>query len=243
MTKEIIMIHGWGTQAYNSSVSLAKNKPDIAWKDRQVLVKQLAKKYPLRFFNLPGFCGVGEPKKKFFDLEDFSNYLDKWLKFQGITPLAIVGYSFGGAVALDYKVRFRSKSRIILVSPALKRRDSFKSIIGRLAKNLVPPKYTKTLKSLYQSLFSTYYHEGSTFLRKSYDKIVRRDTRSQLTKVLPEDMLLVFGNSDTSTPYDYVSSIVKRNKLNCTIIPGGDHNIGETHPRLVSSAIIRFLSK
>jgi len=243
MSKEIVMIHGWGTRSYNSNLDCEKGNEDAAWSQRQELVNLLEKKYPVRFFNLPGFCYVKEPQKQAFDLEDFSDYLDKWIEEQDIKPTAIVGYSFGGAVALDYKVRHKSNIPVILISPALKRKETVKSQIGKIGKNIVPQRYFDTLKSLYQSVFSKYYREGTPFLRASYDKIARRDIRPLLEMVDPNDIFLIYGDSDTSTPADYVSEIVDKCNLNCLVINGGGHNIGETHPEEISSAIIDFLSK
>ena len=77
----------------------------------------------------------------------------------------------------------------------------------------------------------------------SYDKLARRDIRSLLDLVDPKDILLVYGDSDTSPPADYISEIVEKNGLNCLIIKGGDHNIGKTHAEEISSAITDFLSK
>jgi len=242
MSKEIVMIHGWGTQSYNSNLDCEMVKEDVAWSQRQELVNLLEKKYSIRFFNLPGFCCVKEPENQAFDLEDFSDYLNMWIEDQNIKPEAIVGYSFGGAVALDYKVRYKSNIPVILISPALKRRETIKSQIGKMGKHIVPQKYFDSLKSLYQSIFSKYYREGTPFLRESYDKIARRDIRPQLEMVDPKDILLIYGDSDTSTPADYISELAEKNNLNCLIIKGGDHNIGGTHSEEIETAIIDFLS-
>lgn len=243
MSKEIVMIHGWGTRSYSSNLDCERINEDVAWSQRQELVNLLEKKYSIRFFNLPGFCCVKEPENQSFDLEDFSDYLKMWIEDQNIKPEAIVGYSFGGAVALDYKVRHKSNIPVILISPALKRRETVRSQMGKIGKHIVPQRYFDSLKSMYQTIFSKYYRDGTPFLRESYDKIARRDIRPQLEMVDPKDILLIYGDSDTSTPADYISEIVEKNNLNCLIIKGGDHNIGGTHPEEVSKAITDFLSK
>ncbi len=237
------MVHGWGTGSYNSNLNCENVGEDVAWSNRREFVDLLEEKFTLRFFNLPGFCCVEESKTESFDVEDFSDYFAKWLKDQKVKPSAIVGYSFGGVIALDFKVRYKSDIPVVLIAPALKRKVTVKSQMGALGKTFVPQKYFDTLKSLYQSLFSRYYREGTPFLRASYDKIARRDIRPLLDEVDPQDILLVYGDSDTSTPAEYISEVVKKNDLNCITIAGGDHNIGGTHPELVSSAIIDFLSK
>lgn len=241
MSKEIVMVHGWETQVYNSKLNCENVSEDIAWRNRENLIKQLRKKHPLRFFNLPGFCCVKEPNQVAYDIEDFSDYFAKWLTDQDIKLVAIVGYSFGGVVALDYKVRYKSDVPVVLISPALKRRETIKSQIGRIGKSIAPQKYSDSLKSLYQSIFSKYYRHGTPFLRASYDKIARRDARLLLEKVVSEEIILVYGDSDKSTPVQYISNLVNQNHLRGLIIKGGDHNIGSTHPEQILTAITNFL--
>lgn len=236
------MIHGWGVNFYNSNINCEKVEKDIAWKDRRELVNLLKEKYSLLNFNLPGFCCTEEPNKHYFDIEDFSNYLAKWLKDKKTKPSAIVAYSFGGAIALDYKARYKSDIPVILISPALKRKETIKSQFGSMGKGFIPQIFFDSLKSFYQSLFSRYYREGTPFLRASYDKIARRDTRPLLDKVDLKEILLIFGEQDTSTPVEYILEATEKNHPNCIIIKGGGHNIGGTHPKQVSSAIIEFLS-
>ncbi|MFZ3069114.1 MAG: alpha/beta hydrolase [Microgenomates group bacterium] len=243
MKKEIVMIHGWATRSYNSNLDCKEINEGIAWSQRQGLINILEKEYSIRFFNLPGFCCIKEPQKQAFDLEDFSDYLDIWIKSKGIKPVAIVGYSFGGAVALDYKSRYKSDTKVILISPALKRKETIKSQMGKMGKHVVPKKYFTLLKSIYQYIFNKYHREGTTFMRASYDKIARRDIRSQLEKVNPKEILLIYGDSDTSTPADYIYEIVEKNKLNCFIIKGGNHNIGDTHPEEIFSAVAAFIPR
>lgn len=237
------MIHGWGIENYNSRIDCEQIGEDVAWRHRKRLVDLLLEKYPVRFFNLPGFCCVAEPKAAYFDLEDFSDNLANWLSGQVTKPAAIVGYSFGGAVALDYKIRHRSDVPVVLIAPALKRKETIKSQLGGFGRKIAPRKYADTLKSLYQTIFSRYYSEGTPFLRASYDKIARRDLRPMLGTVAPSELLLVYGDADKSTPAEYITKIVEQHHLNCMIIPGGDHNIGETHPDKIAAAIVSFISK
>lgn len=238
MKKTLVLIHGWGTSGYNSNLP-TKPPEDDAWKTRIKLLSLLRRKYQLLFYNLPGFCGVREPKEKSFDVEDFSDLFHKWLTKNSIVPQAIIGYSFGGAVTLSYKTRYQSKTPIILISPALKRKESFKSHLASLGKRIIPESILKSLKPAYQSLFSRYYHQGTPFLRASYDKIARRDLRPLLSKINPKEILLIFGNSDTATPHTYIKGFGKEKSV--CIIKNGDHEIGATHPQEIFKLINNFV--
>jgi pimeloyl-ACP methyl ester carboxylesterase len=236
------MIHGWGTKSYNGNLDSEKVREDFAWSSKIELVNLLKEKYNVHFFNLPGFCSVPEPQKNFFDVEDFTDYFAIWLKEQNIKPFAIIGYSFGGAVTLDYKVRYKTTSHIILISPALKRKENLKSHIASFGKYLIPSRYLNHLKHIYQSIFSKYYQMGTPFLRASYDKIVRRDMRPLLKSVNKREILLIYGDSDESTPSKLVTKTISELGLMSKIIKRGGHEIGATHPKEVFSAITRFLS-
>lgn len=239
----LLMVHGWATNCYNSNFGCENVEESVAWAQRKKLLNLLRKRYQLLYFNLPGFCCVKEPaNKKAFDLEDFSDYLNTCLINRKVVPKAIVGYSFGAVVVLDFKIRYKSNIPIVLISPALKRKETIKSAMAKIGKYIVPSECFSSLKSLYQFIFSKYYREGTPFLRASYDNIARRDARSLLRLVNIDEILLIYGDSDGSTPMHYVSKITSERNLNLCIIQGGDHNIGNTHPEMVAKAIIDFLN-
>lgn len=240
MSKEAILIHGWDPNYYNKNVA-ANSSENIAWSHRPDLIRLLSEHYDLEYFNLPGFAGVPEPKERYYDVEDFTDRLASWIGSNEKDPKVIIGYSFGGAVALDYKSRYKTNTPVVLISPAIVRQESAKSTIGNTAKQIVPPSLISPLKDVYQKIFSRYYRLGTPFLRSSYDHIVRRDLSSLLDEVDPGGALLIYGNKDTSTPWHLVEQKVKAAGLDYEIIEGGGHNIGQTHPDNIVAAINQFL--
>lgn len=243
MRKEIVVVHGWDPRVYNHQLDCQQVEKSIAWQNRRNLISLLKAKYSLSFFNLPGFCCVPEPDVKAFTVGDFSRSLADWLKKQPTQPGAIIGYSFGGVVALDYKVRFEKKIPVILISPALKRKESIRSSIARTGRHIFANHCYGWLKHFYQVIFSRYYRQGSLFLRTSYDLIVRHDARSLLQRVDSKEILLIYGENDQSTPVEYIEDLVKKQGINCLVIKNGGHQIGSTHPQQISKAIDEFLSE
>ena len=240
MGKELVLIHGWDTRFYSNRLNLNAPEPGIAWSDRKELVDLLKRKFEVKFFDLPGFCGKAEPNKDFYDIEDFSDELNDWLSKEKIKPEGIIGYSFGGAVALNYKIRYKTEIPVILISPALSRSESSFSEIGSLSKSVIPNFAREQLKSVYQSIFSKYYRLGSPFIKKSYDHIVRRDISPDLKRIPSEEVLLIYGVKDSSTPWKNVEELVEKTGINYVLVDGG-HNIGETNAKGVFTEIIRFL--
>ncbi len=241
--KEMVLIHGWDTNCYNSKIIDKPVAENIAWTHRNQLLSLLSSNFRLTYFNLPGFCGTPEPKKDYFNVEDFTNYFNTWISKQEKQPEIILGYSFGGVVALDYKVRYKLNIPIILISPALLRSTSLKSRLAQHGKNLIPEVLSKQLKGQYQHLFSKYYREGSSFLRNSYDHIVRRDMSRELAQVDKNSILLIYGAKDTSTPWLAVKDKTSEADLDYLLIANGEHSIGQTHPKEIVDAINAFLNK
>ena len=239
MSREAVLIHGWNPDCYNTNLK-GYVADSIAWKERASLINTLGRNFSLRFFNLPGFCGVPEPKEKYFDIEDFSSNFATWIKKQKRVPDLIIGYSFGGVVALDYKIRYGSQVPVVLISPALRRRESVFSKIGHIFGDSLPSNLSENLKPAYQALLSKYYRLGTPFIRESYDRIVRRDTSRLLDKVEPSEILLIYGVKDTATPWNLVKEKIVKRGLDYILIPGGDHNIGQTHARRIVEGIERF---
>lgn len=240
MTKEVLLIHGWDPRFYNRN--LGENVPDeIAWSYRSELINLLSRDYKLRYFNLPGFCGVPEPEKKQYNIGDFTDRLAESIKSNAQKPQLIIGYSFGGVVALDYKNRYDDSIPAVLISPAIVRKETLRSKMAHVIKNGVSDGVSDVLKRHYQYIFSRYYRSGTSFLRNSYDLIVRQNTLSLLEKIDPMQLLLVYGDSDVSTPWTMVERKVKDFGINYHLIPGGTHNIGKTHPEEIVKLINNFL--
>lgn len=242
--KKVLLIHGWGTSSYNSNLkTLGKNLVESTWIDRKMFVKGLKSNFEVRFFNLPGFCGTTEPKEKFYDVEDFTNYLHRWLETRKKKPDIVIGYSFGGVVALDYKIRYSPKIPTVLIAPALKRKEGLWSLVAKKTKYFVPGFITNKLRGWYQTIFSKYYRKGSDFLRNSYDVIARRDTRNMLLSVDNRTLKIIIGDQDTSTPFGMIKEELNKLQIARKVIAGGDHDIAKTHYREILEAILEFSKK
>lgn len=239
MSKELTLVHGWDPNYYNNMLNSAPTE-NMAWSHRTKLLQLLESHFDLKYYNLPGFCGEPEPDTP-YDVEDFTDSFATWMQMRPAQPSAVLGYSFGGVVALDYKARYQSNIPVILVSPAILRQVSAKSGIASTAKKYLPAFVTKKTKSIYQYLFSRYYRAGTDFLRTSYDMIVRRDLSGKLLEITSGGVLLVYGSNDTSTPFNLVEQTVKEADHDFIVIPGGGHGIGQTHPNDIVQAILTFM--
>ncbi len=240
MSKTAILIHGWSPNRYTTRI---KNPyPSFGWDHMPELTSLLSKNFKLKYYNLPGFCGEPEPNKDHFDVEDFTNVFAKWMKKEGHNAKVIIGYSFGGAIALDYKVRSKTHIPIILISPAIIRANTLKSNVAALIKRLFPKVVSGKLRRIYQNITSEYYRKGTPFLKNTYNIIVRRDLRPLLKKINSKEVLLIYGTHDSATPWNLVEKTVVNNKLKYQLFQDGNHNIGQTHPREIVEKIRQFFN-
>ena len=113
----ILLIHGWNYENYYGRCQ------DIAWSNRINFVNELKKKYNVYYPDLPGFGKNKEPNVNKWSLDDFAKYISDYIKDNKLEIDYILGYSFGGAVAVRYKSIYNNNIKEILVSPALIRTE------------------------------------------------------------------------------------------------------------------------
>lgn len=220
MKKNILLIHGWDYLLYTNMT-----KSSDAWGNYKKLIAALEEKYNVYKINLPGFCSAAEPKEKQWNIEDFSNYINSYLTSNNIKIDLILGYSFGGAVALDYKYRYKSKEKLFLVAPAIIRNfDNSKKFIST-------PKIVEPLRDILRDIYVIYIVKnnemkyGTKFLRNTYQNIVREDKRELLEKLNPKDICIVYGSNDTAVdPNKMLKTIDKKYLDSIKIIDNADHD-------------------
>lgn len=240
----VVLVHGWGYSFYHKNLSEDVSH-DYAWQHRAQLLELLSTRYSLNLYNLPGFIDKPEPNVPSYKITDFaadfSSYLNQLRKTSGDLAF-ILGYSFGGAVALTHKLQTQDPTPLVLVSPALSRSESNASSLAHFVGTYTPDAMRAGLAHVYQMLLNPYYRNASPFLRRTYNHIVGVDLSNSLADLPDRNILFVYGDSDEDTPWNNVAEKVIALNLAHEIIVGGGHNIGGTHPAEVFSAIESFFS-
>ena len=230
--KSILLLHGWNDSNYTSQTD-SKD----AWNNRQVFVDKLSKKYKIYKLNFPGFCGQKEPNKPWY-LRDYVNYVFKYIKDNDINPDYILGYSFGGAVALLYNKMIDPNQKIVLVSPAIKRINS------KSHSFISTPSFMEPIRSKLRYLYlryivkNPYILHGTKFLNESYNNIVRVDLFNDLLSINPKNITMIFGSKDNMVDVEYIKNNINEGlKKKMFIIKGGTHDIANSHPDDIISYI------
>ncbi|MDB5086415.1 MAG: alpha/beta hydrolase [Mucilaginibacter sp.] len=235
--KKIVLLHGWNYKNYS------KYGCTDAWENRKGFVDALAAKFEVHKINLPGFCGAPEPKNS-WNLDDFTTFLETYLNSHGLQPDYILGYSFGAAIALNWKNKLQKKAKLILVSPAIIRAYK-KSATGKLShfKKHLPRWLTLFFRDKYlKYLRNPYYTEGTRFLKETYLNIVKIDLTNELVDIQPQDVILIFGSEDTATPFYLLKNRLTNPLLlnRIKVIEGGGHDIANSHLTNIIHLIEKF---
>lgn len=231
--KKILLIHGWNHDNYTSLGC------KDAWNSRSRFVDELSKHFDVVCFNLPGFCGEEDPEHPWI-LSDFAQYLDRVIQRE--RPDIVLGYSFGGAILLHWKVASCNNTvKAVLVSPAILRRYEKKGVSISWLKTVLPERLTTLARDFYLTSIvrNPYYAKASRVMRETYRNIIGLDLRADLLKV-SDELVLIYGEKDTATPpelvKDFLASCKNPHKLH--VIEGGGHDIANTHTGNLVSIIV-----
>ena len=231
----ILLIHGWNYNNYYNQTD--KN----AWNNRKKFIEQLQKNNNVYYPDLPGFGNNKSPKVKKWSLDDYSKYIDEYIRKNKINIDYIIGYSFGGAVALNYKNIFNKNIKLILVSPAIIR-NSKKS-----KKFINTPKKFNYIRSKIRDFYLIHIIKtnemvyGDKFLRNTYQDIVRINMFPILKKLDYKDINIIYGkNDDMVCPMEVFNNANDNLKKQIYIIDGG-HDIANTNTDEVINIINKIM--
>ncbi|MFA5603099.1 MAG: alpha/beta hydrolase [Bacilli bacterium] len=233
MNKEkLLLIHGWGYEHYNKF-----DKKNV-WEDRDEFINQLKRIFDIDIIKLPGFGGQKEPREKYWTLDNYADYIDEYIKNKSKKFDYILGYSFGGAVAVSYKLKYKNKEKLILVSPAINRFHKKNNSFIKTPKLL--EKLRKQIRNFYliNIIKNDFMKHGTKFLRNTYQIIVREDLTDKLKLIDSKEIGFIYGLKDTAVnPKKLLNEISKEYKDRVKIIPDGDHEIASSYPKEIIKLI------
>ncbi len=195
----ILFLHGWG-QSKESMIPL---------------IETLKNKYKCVLIDLPGFGKSDFNNAK--NIEEYTEYIRKFLEANNLLPRYIVGHSFGGKVAVEYYLKYKDIDKLfIIASPILKPKRHlnyyYKVIKYKLKKRLKIKgnegsedykNCSKEMKSFFVSVVNTH-----------YDKLVRN---------IEIPVILIWGNEDEKVPLKKACELNKKLKNSELYIMNGDH--------------------
>lgn len=211
----LVFLHGWGGN-HNSWFPITE---------------KLKKQYKIYAPDLPGFSNT--PISRPYNVNDFDNFLEKYLKDNKIVSPILIGHSFGGTIATNFATT-HSISKLVLVDAAIVRPTQTLSqkIIASFSP-IMKPIISPIRPFLYRLLKlnnSDYYQITNPNLKKTFQTIIRQDLTDKLPHIkIPT--LIIWGDKDTSTPLSdaqIIHSQISNSKL--IVYPNSTHFAYLEHP-------------
>lgn len=191
----VLLLHGWG-----ANIKLFDN-----------LMNLLAPKYRVFALDMPGFGDSEEPPVPWC-VDDYTDFVLKFIEEQGMKKATLLGHSFGGRVIIKILSRpslpFEPQRVIFVDAAGIKPKRKLKNVVkvrifkmSKWVLSLPPVRklYPDALEQLRKKNGSADYNAATPIMRQSLVRVVNED----LTHLLPNikvPTLLVWGENDADTP-------------------------------------------
>ena len=185
--RDVLLLHGWG-----------QNTEMMAF-----IGEFLKDHFVIYNLDFPGF-GKSDEMKRSYSVDDYKEFLRKFILENNINNPIIIAHSFGCRVAIRYAKEYDVYKMVLTGAAGIRDKRTlkwyFKTYTYKLGKkilNIGPlKKYQENLKN---KVGSTDYQNASGIMRETLVKVVNDDIKDLLPYINAET-LLVFGEKDEATP-------------------------------------------
>lgn len=232
--KTLVFLHGWG----DTSLTFSK------------MIENLQDKYLVYSLDLPGFGGSQAPESA-WGLEDYADFVDAWASKVSIKDVyAIVGHSYGGALALTAlgKKSIKAHKLILIASAGIRNQRTLRKKILKASAKLARLPMFLLPQASRQKLRSRFYKSiGSDMLlvphmELTYKRIIGQDVQA-VAKAIDLPTLLIYGSKDRETPPRdgrILNQIIQGSRLE--IIEGSAHFVHQENTTELTNLVLDFLN-
>lgn len=190
----VLLLHGWG-----SDITLFNSMADL-----------LSSKYRVLMPDMPGFGESGEPEEPWC-VDDYADFMLKFLEPYNIKKLTLLGHSFGGRVIIKLcsrRLPFEIEKVILVDSAGVLpeksasqkiKQKGYKMTKRVLQSGAFQKLFPDALENLRKKNGSADYNAASPVMRQTLVRVVNED----LTPLFPNvkcPALLCWGRNDDATP-------------------------------------------
>ncbi len=235
--KYAVILQGWGTRAliYDG------------------IANSLADKYKVVLPDLPGFGDSTEPREP-WGVDEYKDFVLKFLKELGISAATLIGHSFGGRIIIKMAANkdsgFNIEKIVLVDSAGIVNPKSFKTKVKilkyKMIKGIASFKVTQyffgnALEGWKKQQGSDDYRNASPIMKSCLVKAVNENLRD-LLPLIDRETLLIWGDKDTATPLSDAKTMEKLIPgAGLAVIPGGGHFSFLDAPALFDRIINAFL--
>ena len=203
--------------------------------------------------DMPG-TGESEEPKESWDLENYIDFIKKFIESQNIKELDLIGHSNGGRIIIklmsEQNLKFKVGKIILIGSAGILHKKTMKQIIKiktfKLCKKIV---LIKPIRKLFPNLLdkvqsyfgSADYKDSSPVMRTTMVKLINQDVRNFLPNI-KAPTLLIWGENDTATPIadgEIMEKMIPDAGL--IRVKGCSHYVFLENPAFVNIVIANFL--
>lgn len=228
----LVMLHGWGDSHQTFDV----------------LVSHLSKTYTVVSLDLPGF-GASQAPEKVWNLDDYTQFIEGFIKKLKLNPYAFLAHSNGAALAIRGLATgvLSSEKLVVLSGAGIRDRQKMRKLglkaiakSGKAATFWLPSRQKQKLrKALYGAAGSDMLVAPE--LQETFKKTVSQDVQTDATK-LKIPVLLIYGENDRATPPLYgrlYHELINDSTLE--IVGGAAHFVHQDQATKVAALIEEFL--
>lgn len=220
--RPFLILHGWGS----CSEKWQKVGELLAEKNLKVIIP-----------DLPGFGQSQEPKSA-WDINDYCDFVEEFVKILNLDKFFLLGHSFGGALAVKCSLKFPEKiNKLFLVGAACIRKKSFKKRFFYILSKIFPS-FLLFRKFFYKFIVKSDYLSVQGVMKEIYLKIIAEDFSGILSQI-QVPTVIIWGGKDDITPLSdayKINSKIQNSKLE--IIPGVGHNLHLEAPEKLTEVIL-----
>ncbi len=231
----ILFLHGWG-----ANIKLFDG-----------LMETVSKKYCAAALDLPGFGESEEPSTP-WSVDDYVSFVIKFTQETGLSPVALVGHSFGGRLMIKLLaggLMPSVKKAVFMDAAGIKPKKSLKQKVSLIAYKTgrrimsIPPMKTlfpDAVENMRKKRGSADYNSATPVMRQTLVKVVNEDL-TPLLKDIKVPSLLIWGTLDTATPISDGETFERMiPDAGLVRIEGGSHFAFLQAPEICSRAISSF---
>lgn len=229
--KNLIMLHGWGTDV------------STFWP----IVDFLKNDFTLWLIDLPGF-GKSDIPKKVLSISDYAKIIAKFIKEGKIKSPTLFGHSYGGKISIKLAVLFPNLiDKLILEgSSGIRPEKTFVASLAypfaKVGHFLLPDIFhirSKARERLYRQLQSDYADAGE--MKDIFISTVKEDLTNDLPRIKNET-LLIWGEEDRAVPLKYGKKMYRLINNSKLVVMEGEHHFPHvTNPERVASYVRDFV--
>jgi len=236
MTKQIVLLHGWGA----SSTRLGQLERRLKEKGWEVWAP-----------DLPGF-GQTPPPPTVWSLGDYVEWVRQGVAERGWSSFSVLGHSFGGSIAIEWAALDPQglEKLILIAASGIRKKRSLQKLLARwIAKTgkavLALPGLNKLRKPMRQVLYHFIgeydYYRAQGVMKETLKKVLTEDLTDRLDRIRVP-VLLLWGANDTLVPVadgHLMHRLIHHSTLK--VFSGLDHNFIYQPSKDVLGEVMRFL--